>query len=57
MPGELGVNLSLRHGVAEFILVTRVPAGHIARPFSSLMREADQRFGPTLPEEPPYPQP
>jgi hypothetical protein len=57
VPGELGVNLSLRHGVAEFILVLRVPAGHIAGPFSGLMRAADRRFGPVLPEAIPYPQP
>jgi len=57
VPGELGLNLSLRHGVAEFILVVRVPAGHIAGPFSLLMRQADRRFGPVLPDTPPYPQP
>jgi hypothetical protein len=56
-PSELGVNLVLRHGVAEFILVLRVPAGHIAGPFPRLMRKADHRFGPVLPEAPAYPQP
>lgn len=55
--GELGVNLVLRHGVAEFVLVVRVPAGHIGGPFPRLMREADRRFGPVLPESPAYPQP
>ena len=57
MPGELGVNLVLRLGLAEFILVARAPAGHIAGPFSLLMRDADRRFGPVLPETPVYPQP
>ena len=57
VPGELGANLVLRHGVAEFILVARVPAGHIGDPFGLLMREADRRFGPVLPEAPAYPQP
>lgn len=57
VPGELGVNLALRHGTAEFILVVRVPAGHIAGPFSSLMRDVERRFGLALPESPPYPQP
>ena len=57
VPGELGVNLSLRHGTAEFILVLRVPAGHIAGPFSGLMRDVERRFGLVLPETPPYPQP
>jgi hypothetical protein len=57
VPGELGLNLCLKHGVAEFILVVRVPAGHIAGSFSGLMREVEQRFGPGLPPTPPYPQP
>lgn len=57
VPGELGVNLCLKHGVAEFILVVRVPAGHIAGPFSKLMRDVEQRFGPPLPPTPPYRQP
>lgn len=57
VPGELGINLSLRHGVAEFILVVRVLAGHIGGPFSRLMREVAQRYGPALPEEPRCPQP
>jgi hypothetical protein len=57
VPGELGVNLSLRDGVAEFILVLRAPAGHIGGPFSGMMRHVERRFGPVLPETPPYPQP
>jgi hypothetical protein len=57
MSGELGINLALRHGTAEFILVVRVPVGHIGGPFSALMREVEEGFGPTLPETPPYPQP
>lgn len=56
-PNDLGMNLALRHGVAEFILVVRPPTGHIGGPFSLLMREADRRFGPVLPETPVYPQP
>lgn len=57
VPGELGANLVLRHGVAEFILVTRVPAGHVGQPFGRLMRKADRQFGLMLPEAPAYPQP
>jgi hypothetical protein len=57
VPGELGINLALRHGTAEFIVVAQVPAGHVGGPFSALMREVEERFGPTLPETPPYPQP
>ncbi|MFO0882750.1 MAG: hypothetical protein U0894_00940 [Pirellulales bacterium] len=57
VPGELGANLVLRHGVAEFILVARVPAGHIGDPFGVLMRNADRRFGLMLPEAPVYPEP
>ncbi len=57
VPGELGVNLVLRLGVAEFILVARVPTGHIGDPFGLLMRKADQRFGPVLSEAPVYPEP
>ncbi len=57
LPCELGANLVLRHGVAELILVARVPAGHIGEPFGLLMRKADERFGPVLPDAPVYPQP
>ena len=57
VPGELGVNLSLVHGVAEFILVCRVPVGHIGDVFPVIMRDVEHRFGPELPESPPYPQP
>jgi hypothetical protein len=56
-PGELGVNLALRNGIAEFILVVRVPAGHIAGPFSVLMRDVERRFGLSLQNTPRYPQP
>jgi hypothetical protein len=57
VPGELGLNLCLKHGVAEVILVVRAPTGHIAGPFSELMRDVEKRFGPALPPTPPYPQP
>jgi hypothetical protein len=57
VPGELGVNLGLRHGTAEFILVVRGPAGHVGGPFSRLMRAVERLSRPPLPAVPAYPQP
>ncbi len=57
LAGELGVNLIVKGGVAEFLLVVRTPAGHVGGPFPLLMRQAERRFGPPLPPTKPYPQP
>lgn len=55
--GELGLNLALSSVTAEYILVLKVPEGHIGSTFAELMRKAEKRFGPPLPPDPPYPDP
>jgi hypothetical protein len=53
-PGELGVNLCLKHGVAEFILVARTPAGHVGDAFTALAANVARRYAPELLRDPPY---
>jgi hypothetical protein len=54
---ELGLNVSLENGQAEWILVFKTPSGHLGSPFSALATEAKRLSTPSYRHTPPNPVP